>query len=121
MEVSHFLDLTQSSFRVGRYSGCDYILTQEEIGEKLYNCVSNIHFEVVRKEEKDGLFVTQITDLSSNGTYLNGNLIGKNNTSVLSNHDTIAIAKSTYTGNMITLLCSLRNISIVVMLVVSNL
>ncbi|XP_050535337.1 serine/threonine-protein kinase Chk2-like isoform X2 [Daktulosphaira vitifoliae] len=92
-------------YKVGRQAhDVDCQFTKKCFSTKIMNHISKIHFVITREKLDNKGFIVFITDTSSNGTYLNGELIGKNCRWVLSNNDKIAvISKSnkvyTFTNN----------------------
>ncbi|XP_065226984.1 ovarian-specific serine/threonine-protein kinase Lok-like [Planococcus citri] len=96
INISKYINLCPNEFTFGRSPECDYTLTVEEVGERFYSCISSVHFRVKREEPKNGVFVILITDLSSNGTFINGKCIGRHQSLVLTNNDNIGIAASTH-------------------------
>lgn len=57
-----------------------------------YQAISTKHFKLYREFDADGTFNVFLTDLSSNGTFINGQKIGKNNTQPLNNNDEISLS-----------------------------
>jgi len=57
-----------------------------------YQAISTRHFKLYREFGADGTFNVFITDLSSNGTFVNGEKIGRNNTHPLNNNDEISLS-----------------------------
>lgn len=57
-----------------------------------YQAISTKHFKLYREYGADGTFNVFITDLSSNGTFVNGEKIGRDNTHPLSNNDEISLS-----------------------------
>lgn len=62
------------------------------------NHISKVHFIISREVRDANRHMVFITDMSSNGTFLNGEKIGKNCRWVLSNNDKIAVIKKTNYG-----------------------
>nr|XP_023027860.1 ovarian-specific serine/threonine-protein kinase Lok-like [Leptinotarsa decemlineata] len=81
-------DLHNNEFKVGRSQRCDVVIERMNINQNIKNIFSKEHF-VIYKDPDNALAF--IRDLSKSGTYLNGHLIGKNNTNVLQNDDVIAV------------------------------
>ncbi len=63
---------------LGRHSSCSVVFTSQHLSMR--------HCTVTRKES-----VVMVTDLSTNGTFLNGTLIGKNKSALLSNLDELSL------------------------------
>lgn len=89
----NFLDLIDSSLKLGRSEECDIVIYKSRFLEEHLLHISKEHFQITKDPED--VYITYITDLSKNGTYVNGRVIGRNNTVVLQNNDVIAI------GNML--------------------
>ncbi len=80
--------LEQDVFTVGRSTN-----NTHKISDKFKNhaVVSKVHF-IIRKEERpSGSCSISIQDKSSNGTYINGKIIGKERSQVLMHNDVIGI------------------------------
>lgn len=87
------VNLTDDEYSVGRARKCSIPLDSKEIqASKYYLAYSSTHFKIVRDTVKKYVY---IQDLSSNGTYVNGDKIGKNKRHVLSNNSEIALASKT--------------------------
>jgi len=68
------IELVGDSFRLGRAQSNDYVVQKTDmVNEKLFLAISKTQCEVFRNS--DGVF---LKDYSSNGTWLNGEKIGKN-------------------------------------------
>ena len=76
------IDLSKDSFKLGRGRDMDYVISESDMGSSdwLKN-VSRLQCEIIKQGPK--FF---IRDLSLNGTWINGNKIGKDNMSPLE-HD----------------------------------
>ena len=86
------LELVNTSYFIGRHMSCDLVVKDLS--------VSNKHFEVFRESTKEIRGGTKnigcpvfLRDLSSNGTYLNGQKIGKGNKVLLRTNDEISLAQ----------------------------
>ena len=80
------LNLIEEEFTVGRKSTCNF-----QIQDRL---VSGNHCKIYRQISNLGTCVF-LKDLSSNGTYVNGQLVGKNNTIPLQDASEIVLIKDT--------------------------
>jgi len=69
--------------QIGRMEGCIVRIPDSA-------CISRIHCRIFRSDTA----VAQLEDLSSNGTWVNGELVGKNNTVLLEPGDEIMVQKS---------------------------
>eukprot|EP00092_Neocalanus_flemingeri_P094274 GFUD01119867.1.p1 GENE.GFUD01119867.1~~GFUD01119867.1.p1 ORF type:complete len:515 (-),score=128.52 GFUD01119867.1:119-1663(-) len=65
--------LRQDSYKLGRAATCDYVIRESDMGtHRWLTAVSKCQCEIVRN--KQGVF---LKDRSSNGTWVNGNKVGK--------------------------------------------
>ncbi|XP_050426727.1 myosin light chain kinase A-like [Adelges cooleyi] len=87
--------LIDSSYIAGRQAGCDIIFSDQCISNKIAHNVSKIHFRIDR-EVINNRHIVYLTDLSVNGTYLNGEKVGKGNRRMMSNKDTISLIVHNY-------------------------
>ncbi|VVC89309.1 unnamed protein product [Leptidea sinapis] len=85
-----YCDLMQSEFTLGRALSCSFIVKKDNIKDNIIKNVSKQHF-VIKRDMTEPLNPAIITDLSYNGTYINGTIIGKGNSRVLDDNDEIAI------------------------------
>jgi serine/threonine-protein kinase Chk2 len=84
------VNLIDDEYSVGRGKKCSIVLDSKEIQASRYHpAYSSTHFKIVRDLVKN---IVYIQDLSSNGTYVNGDKIGKNKRHVLNNNAEIALA-----------------------------
>ncbi|KRT78430.1 protein kinase [Oryctes borbonicus] len=79
-------DLQGPTFKLGKREDCDCVLTNDTLGNKLDN-ISREHF-IITKEASQPVC---IRDLSKNGTFLNGEKIGRKKSRILQNDDEISI------------------------------
>ena len=78
---------------MGRGKKCSVVLDSKGIQESRYHLAySSTHFKIIRDLDKNYVY---ILDLSSNGTFVNGEKIGKNKRRVLDNNAEIALASKT--------------------------
>ncbi|XP_018561131.1 serine/threonine-protein kinase Chk2-like isoform X2 [Anoplophora glabripennis] len=87
------VDLIEPSLTLGRSEQCDIIIYKSKFPPEHLLLISKEHFRIARDPED--VYITYITDLSKNGTYVNGRVIGRNKTIVLQNNDVVAV------GNML--------------------
>ncbi|ODQ80649.1 hypothetical protein BABINDRAFT_160896 [Babjeviella inositovora NRRL Y-12698] len=85
MTASPDLTISRDNTLIGRSSQCDIKLSGPDISGK------HCHFAVVRADGREYL---SLTDLSSHGTFVNGELLGNVKQRVLQNGDKIAFAQS---------------------------
>jgi len=82
------LALSQDSFKLGRGRSMEYVITESDMGsQKWLTAVSKCQCEIFRN--KNGVF---LRDHSSNGTWVNGFKIGKNNMRPLEHDSEICFA-----------------------------
>ena len=89
---------TEQSFVFGRHPRANYQVVENEVFKsdpKLKQLLSNIskkHFVIHRAFETEGTgYMVLIEDKSSNGTYVNGVLVGKGKSKVLTNTSIISV------------------------------
>lgn len=82
------IDLVSNSIMLGRSEHCDIVIHKHKFVSNQCLNVSKRHFVIF----KDIDAPTFITDLSKNGTFVNGILIGKGKKFVLQHNDVISIA-----------------------------
>jgi serine/threonine-protein kinase CHEK2 len=87
-------NLIENDYTFGRATNCTIAFDNEDFrASKHYLAYSSTHFKIIRDQVKNHVF---IKDLSSNGTYINGDKIGKNKLHVLVNNAEIALASKTH-------------------------
>jgi serine/threonine-protein kinase Chk2 len=87
------VNLIDDEYSLGRGKKCSITLESKELqASKYFLAYSSIHFKIIRDLSKDYVY---LQDLSSNGTYVNGEKIGKNKRRVLDNNAEIALASKT--------------------------
>lgn len=86
-----FLDLIEPSLTIGRSDECDIVIHKSKFPSNQIFFISKKHF-IIRRDPDD-VYITYITDLSKNGTFVNDHQIGRNNTVILQNNDFIAIGE----------------------------
>lgn len=92
---NHLAGLDKDEFVVGRQSSCDYHFESGESQSKIYPLISKIHF-IIEKHVIRGTCVAFLKDVSSNGTFVNDQLVGRDQRHVLSNDDVISVGKVGY-------------------------
>ncbi|EAA12282.4 AGAP008341-PA, partial [Anopheles gambiae str. PEST] len=91
-EQFHFVaDLCSEKFNVGRDRRCSLAIDEVHFPLPIRSFISNIHF-TLEKDLTDRYTPTYIIDNSTNGTYVNGKLVGRNNRAILLPGSTISIA-----------------------------
>lgn len=87
------VNLINDEYTLGRGKKCDIALESKAIqASKYFLAYSSTHFKIVRDLTKDMIY---LQDLSSNGTYVNGEKVGKNKRRVLDNNAEIGLASKT--------------------------
>nr|XP_021188313.2 ovarian-specific serine/threonine-protein kinase Lok [Helicoverpa armigera] len=89
-QYPEYFDLIQPEFTLGRALTCTFPMRKEIIKENIIRNVSKNHFTITR-DMSEPLCPSIITDLSYNGTFVNGELIGKGKRQVLDDKDEISI------------------------------
>ncbi|CAG2198433.1 CHEK2 [Mytilus edulis] len=85
-------NLTKEEYCFGRGENCDIPFnTATAKKHQCFQAYSKVHFKLIRKKTSTGVHVF-LEDSSSNGTFVNGEKVGKGNKQVLSNNDEIALA-----------------------------
>ncbi|XP_077995471.1 serine/threonine-protein kinase Chk2-like [Glandiceps talaboti] len=84
------LDLIKEDYLFGRETSCDYCFDTPQVKKNVtfFQALSKNHFRLFRDSSNSHTF---IEDKSSNGTFLNGEKIGKNKKQVLNNNDEISL------------------------------
>lgn len=89
----------KDNYNAGRQTNdVDFQFTKQCFSLKVMNHISKIHFTINREKIGTLDHVVFITDTSANGTFLNGEKIGKDNRWILSNNDKISIVSKTNYG-----------------------
>ncbi|XP_026761817.2 ovarian-specific serine/threonine-protein kinase Lok [Galleria mellonella] len=91
IKTPEYYDLISSEFSLGRAFTCTCVIRKEMINDKILKNISKKHF-ILKRELSEPLSPTIITDLSYNGTYVNGILIGKDHSCILDNNDVISLS-----------------------------
>ncbi|ELT98753.1 hypothetical protein CAPTEDRAFT_224883 [Capitella teleta] len=85
-------DLVKDEYTFGRGEMCDYQFNSPQmVNHACYQAYSKIHFKLTKEKTSSGIHVF-LTDTSSNGTFVNGEKVGKGCKQFLSNNDEIALA-----------------------------
>lgn len=85
------LDLVKDEYTFGRGEKCDVAFSSAGDSKQCFQAYSKVHFVLTRERTSAGTFIF-LGDKSSNGTFVNGEKVGKGNRQVLSNNDEIALA-----------------------------
>ncbi|XP_045448052.1 ovarian-specific serine/threonine-protein kinase Lok-like [Melitaea cinxia] len=87
---AEYYDLIQPEFTLGRALTCTFPMTKDIIKENIIKNVSKQQF-IIKRDLSESLNPAIITDLSHNGTFINGVRIGKGNSRVLDDNDVISV------------------------------
>lgn len=87
-------DLSEEEYILGRKETCQIPINGRNLAPNMLGFISKEHFRISR----DSSYVPYIKDLSRNGTFLNGGMIGKGNVSTLCTGDIIAIGNPKLEG-----------------------
>uniref|UniRef100_A0A182JZG7 Protein kinase domain-containing protein n=1 Tax=Anopheles christyi TaxID=43041 RepID=A0A182JZG7_9DIPT len=85
------IDLYGAKFNVGRDRRCSLVIDEVHFPLPILSFISNIHFTLER-DHTDRYNPTYMIDNSTNGTYVDGKLVGKNNRAILLHGSKISIA-----------------------------
>ncbi|CAF4306980.1 unnamed protein product [Adineta steineri] len=87
------INLIEKEYSFGRGKTCSVVFnSSEQQTSKYFLAYSSTHFKIIRDDIKNYAY---ILDLSSNGTYVNGEKIGKNKKHILENNAEIELASKT--------------------------
>ncbi|XP_046579376.1 serine/threonine-protein kinase Chk2-like [Haliotis rubra] len=87
------VDLVKDEYTFGRGDNCDVSFNGTSSARKnqCFQAYSKVHFKLIRQNTSTGVHVF-LEDNSSNGTFINGEKVGKGNKQVLNNNDEISLA-----------------------------
>ncbi|XP_045772874.1 ovarian-specific serine/threonine-protein kinase Lok [Maniola jurtina] len=85
-----YYDLIKADFTLGRAPSCTFVMKKDLIKDDIVKSVSKQQF-VIQRDLTEPLNPAIITDLSYNGTFINGVKIGKGNSRVLDDNDVISV------------------------------
>ncbi|XP_067625623.1 ovarian-specific serine/threonine-protein kinase Lok [Eurosta solidaginis] len=88
------IDLNSDEFTAGRGEGNSLMLTLNYLPENILYRISKVHF-TLKRANCDISNPVYIFDNSRNGTYVNGEQIGTNNSRILQNNDVISLSHPT--------------------------
>ncbi|XP_038053791.1 serine/threonine-protein kinase Chk2-like [Patiria miniata] len=92
VDLKETRDQPKDEYIFGRDSSCDVAYsTQQMVNNPCFQAISKRHFRIYKEKKNSSVFVF-IEDYSSNGTFLNGEKIGKGRKSPLKNNDEIALS-----------------------------
>lgn len=92
------VEMTKDEYTFGRSENCDVCITENEFQGKFHKLISKVQFKIIREYISDNTndTVIYLIDLSSNGTFVNKQLIGKGKKIVIESNDTIGVLKSKF-------------------------
>lgn len=76
------------------------MITEQEV-DKLILIISKVQFKIWKEPISTGTHVAYLEDLSSNGTFVNKQKVGKNKKVVISSEDVISLAQPNNKGNFL--------------------
>lgn len=83
---------SKDNYIFGRDASCDICFNTPKISKlPVFGTISKIHFVIYKEKNADSTLVF-IEDKSSNGTFVNGNKIGRGKKRILKNNDEIALS-----------------------------
>lgn len=97
-ENVRFHELVKEEISVGKLKTCDVCLHPDELPPPIRVVVSRHHFSIIRTYRPDrfgggSTYEIQLKDLSMNGTFVDGNLVGKDSTTRLRDNCLISLGK----------------------------
>ncbi|XP_037052409.1 ovarian-specific serine/threonine-protein kinase Lok [Bradysia coprophila] len=87
--LSASFDLYTENFTIGRDKMCQWAITAQDVPHKFWDRISKMHCRIV-KDLSDVSNPVYVEDLSRNGTFVNGELIGMHRRRILKSDDVIA-------------------------------
>lgn len=88
------MDLSENEYTFGRGKNCSVPFETDEMKtSKYFPTYSSLHFKIIRDPKQN---IVYLQDFSTNGTFVNGEKVGKNNQHVLENNAEIALASKTH-------------------------
>lgn len=99
------IDLEGETFMLGRSDSCNLTIDDKIMSMSIITNISKTHFEI----RKDDDSIIYITDLSKNGTFINGKRIGRGNKNILQDDDEISIGFKSLKVYVFKNVCSKEN------------
>lgn len=99
--VSFLVELKEEVVTVGKLTTCEVSITSEEVPGNFWVVISRKHFSISRIQQEvlgKTISAVQLTDLSMNGTFINGRKVGKGQSKDLEDNDLIAVGKPQFKG-----------------------
>jgi serine/threonine-protein kinase Chk2 len=85
--------MTEKEYTIGRAQECNIKISCLEVKEAFLRTISRKHCKIVKTGSK-----VYLEDLSCNGTYVNGEIIGKDKKKILKNNDQISLVSPNFGG-----------------------
>uniref|UniRef100_A0A0A9XSM7 Ovarian-specific serine/threonine-protein kinase Lok n=1 Tax=Lygus hesperus TaxID=30085 RepID=A0A0A9XSM7_LYGHE len=85
-------ELTEDIYTIGREPKCAVSITKYDVKPELYRQISKVQCRISRSQVNDDEYVVFLEDLSSNGTFVNRQKVGKGEKMVISSDDEISFA-----------------------------
>lgn len=87
-------------YTLGRAETCNIIMNSSIMKENWLNTISKVHFRIYREHiGNTNETVIYLEDTSSNGTFVDKVLVGRNKRVILDNHSEISLSKDILLGN----------------------
>lgn len=86
-ETSFMFNLHNKTHTFGRGPTADSRFTSKHFDQQLLSCISNLHFRLKQNSKE-----ITLENLSTNGTFINGELVAKNEIRSLNNYDEISLS-----------------------------
>ena len=101
-----FLELGKDEYVLGRAASCDVTFGEPGIKKAYLDVISSHHLRITRhycsskssSTDTSTDFYVCVEDLSRNGTFVNGNAVGKGQRVVLETNDVISLAVPQFRG-----------------------
>jgi serine/threonine-protein kinase Chk2 len=86
------IDLIDDDYTFGRSDDCDYCFEEKGCrSNSHFRTFSNVHFKIYKQKDNSN-YIIFLQDKSTNGTFINGEKVGKNNSVVLNHDDEISLS-----------------------------
>jgi Uncharacterized conserved protein, contains FHA domain len=101
--------LSEDEYTIGRANKCSILISNNEVKESVLNTISKSHCTIIKVHAThDEVY---LLDLSSNGTFINGEKVGKGKKRILKNNDQISLASPQFKGLYFLFYCTYYHIS----------
>ncbi|XP_069135324.1 serine/threonine-protein kinase Chk2-like isoform X1 [Argopecten irradians] len=85
------IELNKDEYTFGRGENCDVPFIAPTKKHPYFQAYSKVHFKLIRQKTSTGFHIF-LEDTSGNGTFINGEKVGKGNKQVLGNNDEVSLA-----------------------------